>query len=703
QPGGAHRKTNRNHQHAAADDRARQEKVSDRDSAAASILDGEISFYPNVTDTRGQVRRIRSALDGTRDGKWERQITPIRILHAEDPVGNKAEIAARKRELPGATFSGKFKSRNNDGLIESSGVLVADLDDLSDDQIESLKNRLAQDVHVICSFRSPVNGLKILFRIPDNADFADAFRAVARYLKENYDVDVDPACTDVARLCFVSYDPAIVYREDATPLPVEPAPPPTATTKESGYTGNATTSSSDVTDDEIRNMLSHLPRLDYSDWIKVISAVASVRSPEVAESLLKEWSPEEVPGEYAKKIRHRLADVNIGTLVYIAKEHGYAPGSARKRPERRQAVRDRSDQVETQPRGNNVDQADPDKGQSEAGVDEKFAAAIATMDATRADPANPPPVPRPIYSLMDKTISSPGNITGINAQAKGGKTAVVGAAMAAAIGEGETLGLRSENPEGKAIVHFDTEQSAADHFGVVMTAIRRVDVKIVPGWVRSYSLIGYDPAMRIRLLEFELARAAAECGGIHSVILDGIADFCRNPNDLEEAAALVGRLHALAAKYDTTILAALHTNPVKINGEAGITGRGHLGSELERKAETNLVLHKDQDGVTTIFTERARHCYISKNDGPRFAWADDLGLHEGVDSARQTKAGAKADELRDLTSELFKDGGHIRWTDLIEKIEERGVKSRSAERLVKGLSNGGFIRRNIIGRYESTL
>ena len=63
-------------------------------------------------------------------------------------------------------------------------------------------------------------------------------------------------------------------------------------------------------------------------------------------------------------------------------------------------------------------------------------------------------------------------------------------------------------------------------------------------------------------------------------------------------------LPLIATEQNAVVVTVLHENP---NSEYGKT-RGHLGSQLERKAESNLRLQKDNTtGVTTIFTEKSRH------------------------------------------------------------------------------------------------
>jgi putative DNA primase/helicase len=71
-------------------------------------------------------------------------------------------------------------------------------------------------------------------------------------------------------------------------------------------------------------MLGFIPkRPDYRDWIKVVAAVGDALPDADAIELLCEWSPEEREGEYAEKLRHRLPNVTVRTLFYLAKQYGW--------------------------------------------------------------------------------------------------------------------------------------------------------------------------------------------------------------------------------------------------------------------------------------------------------------------------------------------------------------------------------------------
>lgn len=76
--------------------------------------------------------------------------------------------------------------------------------------------------------------------------------------------------------------------------------------------------------EEIQKMLSAIPpRPDYDTWMRIASAVWSVLGMAEGARLLHQWSPEEKEGEYSSKHKVRLKQVGIGTLILIAKDHGF--------------------------------------------------------------------------------------------------------------------------------------------------------------------------------------------------------------------------------------------------------------------------------------------------------------------------------------------------------------------------------------------
>jgi len=320
----------------------------------------------------------------------------------------------------------------------------------------------------------------------------------------------------------------------------------------------------------------------------------------------------------------------------------------------------------------------------------------ALLDARRFDLSKPPPPARAIYRIGTATIATPGNLVVIAAQAKAGKSALVGAFIAAATGmDGDTLGIVSGNADGRALVHVDSEQSPADHHTIVATALRRVRADVQPAWLRSYRLADVSTKERFQLLQHELDRARQDHGGIHSVLIDGVADLVADPNDSGESFPMVERLHRLAVQFDTTIVCVLHFNP----GSEFNKSRGHLGSQLERKSETNLALEKT-DGVTVVYTKLARHAHIEKDAGARFQWDGETGMHLSIESARDEKAASDDFHNRATVDEAFQSKPSLRYSDLKAEIMRiRKVKERRAEDIIRAMVPK-LLRKNLLGFYE---
>src|SRR5262249_1580556 len=134
-------------------------------------------------------------------------------------------VDAEKKKLPGVLWSGTFSRRANHALIAHSGLLCGDLDSLNGD-FPAVRADLLTSPHLVALFKSPSGaGLKAIFRVPANAEkHLASFRAVERHVRERTGVQIDESGKDMARLCFLSYDPDLYHNPDATEI--EPLPEP---------------------------------------------------------------------------------------------------------------------------------------------------------------------------------------------------------------------------------------------------------------------------------------------------------------------------------------------------------------------------------------------------------------------------------------------------------------------------------------------
>ena len=134
-----------------------------------------ISRFKNVKDTSNPFHKsIDYALKRIRDGKSKELVQQIRKLP-------KDKANQLKQNLPSICFQGKFKYRNDASLIQHSGFVILDFDNIED--VASLKKKLATNEYVYAAWVSPSgNGIKALTRIPPEKDnHKQYFLAIEKY------------------------------------------------------------------------------------------------------------------------------------------------------------------------------------------------------------------------------------------------------------------------------------------------------------------------------------------------------------------------------------------------------------------------------------------------------------------------------------------------------------------------------------------
>lgn len=291
--------------------------------------------------------------------------------------------------------------------------------------------------------------------------------------------------------------------------------------------------------------------------------------------------------------------------------------------------------------------ADPEKCKSiRAKLDELEAdgtgneSLLARAYAAAFDPESIPPPDESCMAIGDVPVAARGNLTALQGKSKVGKSAVVSAILGAAQrgefhSKADTLCFSWIGNASGAIIHCDTEQSRSDWHALVRRSVARSGLPGVSDRLVSIPLVMFTRGERMAILEGSLEREAKGKGGIDAVIIDGIADLCASPNDEAEALELVSRVHALAQKYECAVFCILHENPGTDQGKT----RGHLGSELNRKAFANLRIDKDAEtGISTIYGTDMRKRDLPREQGYCFAWDDESGMHTYQGRAAGLKA-----------------------------------------------------------------
>ena len=199
------------------------------------------------------------------------------------------------------------------------------------------------------------------------------------------------------------------------------------------------------------------------------------------------------------------------------------------------------------------------------------------------------PEEQPLISIDGSCICSRGNISAICGEAKSKKTFLASALVASAMAipyDGLNNFKNVAKDMDMNVLWVDTEQGERH----VRRVIERISVMtgakmgglVAEPRLTTLTLRELSPQERYTVMVETLYHYPFDL-----VVIDGIADLQRNTNDLEESDALVGALMALSTKTNTHILCVLHTNP------GSDKARGHLGSALQRKAESVIYVHRN--------------------------------------------------------------------------------------------------------------
>ena len=195
-----------------------------------------------------------------------------------------------------------------------------------------------------------------------------------------------------------------------------------------------------------------------------------------------------------------------------------------------------------------------------------------------------PPV---VLQAGEAIIGTLGNFSVSTGKAKAKKTFNVSAIVAAALVNGQVLEYQASFPESKrTILYFDTEQSPY-HCQLVMQRILKL-AKLPIDKEPQNLKFSHLRAIAVPNERREIIRYAIyNTPNVGLVVIDGIRDLMLDINNSTEATKLVGDLMQWTSEQNIHIQTVLHLNKGDDNA------RGHIGTELNNKAETVLQITKD--------------------------------------------------------------------------------------------------------------
>ena len=277
-----------------------------------------------------------------------------------------------------------------------------------------------------------------------------------------------------------------------------------------------------------------------------------------------------------------------------------------------------------------------------------------------------PPV---ILRVGDSIVGTLGNFSASTGKAKSKKTFNVCAIVAAAMTGGTVLDYSASlPPEKRGILYVDTEQSKF-HCKRVLNRILRLaglSADVHPAGLEFLCLRGFATKDRLKKIE----DAIYEIDGLGLVVIDGIRDLAHDINSPGESTDLITKLMQWTDERKIHIHTVLHLNKGDDNT------RGHLGTELNNKAETVLQITKD-DFDRDISFVAAMH--IRDLDFEPFAFRiNDDALPELVENYQPRQSGAAKSfdyaevceaKHREALQHLFSEADRVSYSSLIGKLQ----------------------------------
>ena len=328
---------------------------------------------------------------------------------------------------------------------------------------------------------------------------------------------------------------------------------------------------------------------------------------------------------------------------------------------------------------------------------------IMMLQSCEIDYENPPDASKSIVAVNGVPLGTQDNLLCITGGEGTGKSNYVAAILTGTLGTERlpaerTLGLEiTPNPNGLAVLHYDTEQSEAQLHKNLGKTLQRASLKNVPKFYHSLYLASLSRKDRLKLIRESMDLFYHKHGGIHLVVIDGIADLIRSANDETESIAIVDELYRLAGIYNTCIICVLHFVP------NGIKLRGHIGSELQRKAAGILSIEKDDNPEYSV-VKALKVRDGSPLDVPMmlFGWdkAEDMHVYRG-EKSKEDKEKRKTEELIAVVKEAFRNSFKLTYQELCEVLMRKmEIKDRTAKKYIAYMKEQRILIQDTSGNYQ---
>jgi len=189
------------------------------------LLGSEITFLKNVRNPKNfKTVTLKEALQAIKNETYAQLVAPLEMMLL---MGDDEGYKQGKSELPSYCYNGTFIDKlANVNFVQSSGLVLIDIDGLGIDDLVEANGILTNDSHVVFTHKSVSGcGIKAAIRvnpfiIKDDASFKNAFNQIEHYLL-NKGLEIDTSGKDIRRVSFIGADKNLYFNKNASVFPIE--------------------------------------------------------------------------------------------------------------------------------------------------------------------------------------------------------------------------------------------------------------------------------------------------------------------------------------------------------------------------------------------------------------------------------------------------------------------------------------------------
>lgn len=277
---------------------------------------------------------------------------------------------------------------------------------------------------------------------------------------------------------------------------------------------------------------------------------------------------------------------------------------------------------------------------------------------------NRPPQENTVITLAGKRLLTVGNLFTLVSKAGTGKTSVITSIIASYLNpDCNGLGFTVQLPVSRnKILYIDTEQTRQDTWEMWEQTYKRAGIKRPT--IDNKIIFSNFKAINITERKATVEKILKENNDIGLILFDGAGDFVRDINSINEASEFIDWINTF--NPNISIATSLHTNP---NDEKP---RGHIGSELCRRAGSVLLIKKLDEDIRQITTDFIYGKVRKDADkiSAYYKWSESESMFVSANDYTPPKAkeNEKGEKYQQITKQLFAEKQEYSFSGLINKL-----------------------------------